>query len=113
MGIWHILNSNMEFEFAIILQYTSFKWNHQQTSTMYIMLSQQYHVLEHCTCQNPLLGKVLRSRITLHSSKESKEIQIKLNKREETPPRRINSNGQNKSCSKNSCLNSKKSYNSV
>ena len=32
---------------------------------------------------------------------------------EENPPRRINSNGQNKSCSKNSCLNFEKSYNWV
>ena len=37
MCIWHNLNSNMEFEFVILLQYTSFKWNHQQTSTIYIM----------------------------------------------------------------------------
>ena len=40
MCIWHILNSNLEFEFADILQYTSSKWNLRQTSTMYIMFPQ-------------------------------------------------------------------------
>ena len=37
MCIWHILNSNLEFEFANLLQYTSIKWNCQQTSSIYIM----------------------------------------------------------------------------
>ena len=37
MCIWHILNSNMEFEFAIQLQYTSFNLNLQHISAIYIM----------------------------------------------------------------------------
>src|SRR3954465_8010111 len=37
MSIWHNLNLNLEFEFANPLQYTSIKWNCQQTSTIYIM----------------------------------------------------------------------------
>ena len=61
-------------------------------------------------CQNPLLGNVLRSISPCIHERTHKEIQIKFKMGEETPPRRINSNGQNKSCPKNSCLNSKKSY---
>src|SRR4051812_18904995 len=37
MCIWHILKSHLEFEFAILLQYTSIKWNCQHISTIYIM----------------------------------------------------------------------------
>ena len=37
MCIWHNLNSNLKFEFANLLQYTSIKWNLPQTSTIYIM----------------------------------------------------------------------------
>src|SRR3954468_22641546 len=37
MSIWHNLNLNLEFEFANPLQYSSIKWNCQQTSTIYIM----------------------------------------------------------------------------
>ena len=40
MCIWHILNSNLEFEFANLLQYTSIKWNFPHINTIYIMLQQ-------------------------------------------------------------------------
>src|SRR3954464_15036679 len=62
-------------------------------------------------CQNPLLGNVLRLSSHCIHERNPEEIQIQLNKREQTPPQMINSNGQIKSGSKNLCLNSQKSYN--
>ena len=39
----------MEFEFANLLQYTYFNWNHSHISVTYIKFQPSTHVLVHCT----------------------------------------------------------------
>src|SRR3954465_4629338 len=45
----------MEFEFAIHLQYTSFKWNHSHISGTYIKFQPSTHVIVHCIYFAPLI----------------------------------------------------------
>ena len=43
-----LLKFKLEFEFAIHLQYTPFKWNNSHISDTYIKFQPSNHVFEHC-----------------------------------------------------------------
>ena len=43
-----LLKFKLEFEFAIHLQYTPFKWNNSHISDTYIKFQPSTHVFEHC-----------------------------------------------------------------
>ena len=43
-----LLEFKLEFEVAIHLQYTPFKWNNSHISNIYIKFQPSTHVFEHC-----------------------------------------------------------------